>query len=130
MYTLLKRILLIAIVSALLSVPVFSNGSQSLSDVTSDHSDQSVATQPGEKSDPDPPPPCCRYRRGNVNGDALDQIDIADLVFLVSYSFNSGPEPPCFEEADVDATGGLDIADIVYLVEYMFAGGDSPVDCP
>ena len=75
---------------------------------------------------------CCDGIRGDINYDALDQIDIADLVYFVDYSFGNpqGPEPPCFEEADVDASASLDIADIVYLVSYMFNGGPAPVVCP
>ena len=72
---------------------------------------------------------CCVGIRGNVDYDALDQIDIADLVYFVSYSFSGGPAPDCFEEADVDISLGLDIGDIVFLVSYMFSGGEPPFDC-
>lgn len=77
-------------------------------------------------------PPCCTGIRGNVNGDVLDEIDISDLVYFVDYAFGSpsGPPPPCFEEADVDASLSLDIADIVYLVTYMFGSGPAPLPCP
>lgn len=75
-------------------------------------------------------PSCCIGSRGNVNGDPADQIDISDLVYLVDYSFNGGPAPPCFEEADVDASGEINIADIVYLVNYMFLGDFPPPACP
>lgn len=73
---------------------------------------------------------CCIDYRGNIDYDPSDVIDIADLVFFVSYSFDSGPEPECFEEADIDSSGELNIADIVYLVEYMFSGGPHPPGCP
>jgi len=76
---------------------------------------------------------CCRGIRGNVDGDAEDNIDISDLVYLVDFMFNDGPEPSCLEEADVDGGGGstpVDIADLVYLVDYMFNSGPLPVDCP
>ena len=75
---------------------------------------------------------CCQDIRGNVNDDAMDQTDIADLVYFVSYSFGSpqGPEPACFEEADVNASTSIDIADIVYLVNYMFGSGPEPLACP
>lgn len=72
---------------------------------------------------------CCLGVRGNVDFDTMDNIDIADLVYFVSYSFSGGPAPPCFEEADIDASTGLDIADIVYLVTYMFSGGAPPLAC-
>ena len=75
---------------------------------------------------------CCEGIRGNVDGDPSDQINIADLVYFVEYAFGnpSGPEPPCFEEADVDASEQLNIADIVYMVDYYFYGGPAPLPCP
>lgn len=75
---------------------------------------------------------CCVFIRGNVNNDPAEMIDIADLVFLVDYMFGtpSGPQPPCFEEADVDNSLTLDIADLVYLVDYMFGSGPAPLSCP
>ena len=72
---------------------------------------------------------CCIGIRGNIDGDSFDQIDIADLVFFVNYSFNEGPPPPCIEEADVDGNSMLDISDIVYLVNYMFSDGTAPANC-
>ncbi len=73
---------------------------------------------------------CCIGIRGNVDSDGGDAIDISDLVFLVDYMFNSGPEPPCLDEADIDGSGGIDISDLVFLVDYMFSGGPPPVACP
>ena len=67
---------------------------------------------------------------GDIDGSGTLPIDIADLVYLVDFMFNSGPEPPVMEAADVDASGGLiDIADLVYLVDYMFNEGPEPT-CP
>ena len=76
---------------------------------------------------------CLPPIRGNVDYDPGDAIDISDLVYLVDYMFNSGPEPPCLSESDIDASGGespIDISDLVYLVDYMFSGGPEPVECP
>ena len=72
---------------------------------------------------------CCVGDRGNIDGDPADGVDIGDLVYLVAYSFTSGPPPPCFEEADVDGSLGLDIGDLVYMVAYSFTGGPAPVSC-
>ena len=50
--------------------------------------------------------------------------DIADLNYLVSYMFKSGPEPLHMAAADVNGIeGGPDMSDLVYLVNYMFKGG-------
>ncbi len=64
---------------------------------------------------------------GCAHGDAnCDQaIDIADLVFLVEYSFSGGPAPDP-SGGDVDGNGTIDIGDLVYLAEYMFSGGPPP----
>ena len=73
---------------------------------------------------------CCLGQRGNVDGDAGDQITISDLVYLVDYMFTGGPAPPCFEEADIDGSGVIDINDLVHLVDFMFTFGFPPADCP
>ncbi len=73
---------------------------------------------------------CCVIR-GDVDHSGVLPIDIADLVYLVDYMFNSGPEPECFDEGDIDASGvePIDIADLVYLVDYMFNSGPEPGAC-
>jgi hypothetical protein len=83
---------------------------------------------------------CMGEIRGNVDYDPGDNIDISDLVYLVDYMFNQGPEPPCWEEANIDGSGpanppsdgqaDIDISDLVYLVDYMFTGGPPPAACP
>ena len=73
---------------------------------------------------------CCRWITGNVNNDLDDVIDISDLVYLVDFMFNGGPEPPCFDEANIDGLSTIDISDLVYLVDYMFQGGPTPPSCP
>lgn len=74
---------------------------------------------------------CCIGVTGNIDGDALEEINIADLVYMVTFMFQGGPEPPCMDEADVDGNGAFaDIADLVYLVDYMFQSGPEPADCP
>ncbi len=73
---------------------------------------------------------CLPPIRGNVDYDLGDAIDISDLVYLVDYMFTGGPEPPCFEEADMNGDSAIDISDLVYLVDFMFTGGPAPLDCP
>jgi PKD repeat protein len=74
---------------------------------------------------------CCTGIRGNVDGDPSDEINISDLVYLSSYMFGGGPEPPCLKEANAngDIFEQVDIEDLVYLVSYMFSGGPAPVVC-
>ena len=72
---------------------------------------------------------CIEPIRGNVDYNAEDTIDIADLVYLVNYMFNAGPPPQCDEEADLNGDSMIDIADLVYLTNYMFNGGPEPLPC-
>jgi len=86
---------------------------------------------------------CCEIRADVDHGGELEP-NIADLVYLVTYMFQGGPEPPCdepyspgcldhyFAEADIDGDGSCtpNIGDLVYLVSYMFQGGPPPVPCP
>ncbi len=62
---------------------------------------------------------------GDINFDCF--IDIADLVYMVAFMFQGGPEPPNFDSFDVNGDGSFDVGDLVYLVAYMFAGGPPPV---
>ncbi|MDH3935845.1 MAG: dockerin type I domain-containing protein, partial [candidate division Zixibacteria bacterium] len=55
---------------------------------------------------------------GDVNLDG--QIDIADLIYLIDYQFQSGPAPMILAGADMDKSGFLDISDLLILIDYMF----------
>jgi RHS repeat-associated protein len=59
---------------------------------------------------------------GDVNGDGV--VDPADLIYLVSYLFGSGPAP--VDLADSNGDGVVDALDIFYLSNYLFAGGPAP----
>ncbi len=75
---------------------------------------------------------CVDPIRGNVDGDGAENVNVADLTYLVNYLFNSGPPPPCPEEGNVDGDVGesINIADLTYLVAYLFRGGPAPPACP
>ncbi len=74
---------------------------------------------------------CCIAQRGNVDGDPDNQVNVADLTYLVAYLFQGGPEPPCMGEANVDGDPDeqVNVADLTYLVAYLFQGGSPPLDC-
>jgi len=78
------------------------------------------------------PAPCCVGIRGDAADPMDGVIDITDLVYLIDFMFRGGPEPPCFEEADVngDYADPLEITDLLYLIDYMYTGGPPPVACP
>ena len=68
--------------------------------------------------------------RGNVNGDGSDAIAVNDLTYLVAYIFQSGPNPPCPSEGDVNGNGSIAVNDLTYLVAYLFQSGPTPPTCP
>lgn len=77
--------------------------------------------------------PCLDCRRGNVDGDPGNEIDVSDLTYLVAYLFTGGPLPSCVEEGNVDGivgpAGPIDVSDLTYLVAYLFTGGSPPPPC-
>jgi len=62
--------------------------------------------------------------RGDV--DYTHQVDVADLVHMVNYSFNGGPPPVTQPSMDLNADSRLDVSDVVYMVQYQFFGGPPP----
>jgi hypothetical protein len=59
--------------------------------------------------------------------DHSHQINIVDLVFLVTYMFQNGPpaDPAFVMDLNGDCTAP-DIADLIHLVQYMFSEGCPP----
>jgi len=65
-----------------------------------------------------------------ICGDADNSggVDIDDIVYLIEYIFQSGPEPIPIESGDADCSGLEDIDDVVYLINYVFTSGFMPCD--
>lgn len=55
---------------------------------------------------------------GDVNGDG--RVDATDIVYLINYQFQAGPEPS--GSGDLNGDGFVNIADIFYLVNLVFVG--------
>jgi hypothetical protein len=74
---------------------------------------------------------CCQGIRGNVDNDPTQMINITDLIYLVMYMFQDGPDPECWAEANIDGDymGEINITDLIHLVKYMFQDGRTPVIC-
>ena len=70
-----------------------------------------------------------RYGAWYIPGDVdmSGSIDISDLLDLVDYMFQFGPQPVVLGACQMDGIAGIDIADLVYLVTYMFGGVPPPV---
>ncbi len=64
------------------------------------------------------------FVRGDPNNDGI--VNVADVIFMLNYLFQSGPKPPCFKSADVDNSDAVDLGDAVYLLNYTFIGGPPP----
>lgn len=67
------------------------------------------------------------YMVGDADGSG--EIDIDDVVYIISYIFTGGPEPvPVLDSGDANGSGDVDIDDVTYLIAYIFTGGPPPVD--
>ncbi len=64
------------------------------------------------------------YMRGDVNYD--QQINLGDVVYLVSYLYRNGPVPLPYFSGDVNGDAVINVADVIYLVNYLFRGGPPP----
>ena len=69
------------------------------------------------------------YICGNINGSSDGIINVSDLVYLISYSFQNGPDPVPYEAGDVNCSGNINVSDVVYMVNYMFGNPSGPVPC-
>jgi hypothetical protein len=74
---------------------------------------------------------CCIGSRGNVDNDPNDDVNVADLTYLVNFLFQGGPPPVCIPEANIDAdpSDQVNVADLTYLVNFLFQGGLPPPLC-
>jgi len=68
-------------------------------------------------------PYCCAIA-GDANDDS--NVDILDVVYLITYKYKSGVEPNCFYEGDANTDESIDILDIVYLISFKYKGGPQP----
>ena len=68
----------------------------------------------------------CSYLCGDCNYDL--EVNIADVVYLVSYVFRAGPAPNPMGAGEVNCDVDVNITDAVYLVNYLFRGGPPPQD--
>ncbi|MFZ5979436.1 MAG: hypothetical protein ACOYVF_02290, partial [Candidatus Zixiibacteriota bacterium] len=62
---------------------------------------------------------------GNCNNDPLDNVDISDITFIISYLYLNGPEPtnPILCDVNCSADGTIDISDITAIISYLYLNG-------
>ena len=80
-------------------------------------------------SNPDCPAVCFpvierNYVCGDANNDTM--VNVADLVYIINYVFQVGPEPFVYLAGDATCNGRVNIADAGYIMEYLFMGGPEP----
>jgi hypothetical protein len=61
---------------------------------------------------------------GGINGDC--RIDVADIIFLISYLYKDGHPPDPIERGDANCDGAVDIGDVIFLINYLFKDGPAP----
>ncbi|MEM7233974.1 MAG: FG-GAP-like repeat-containing protein, partial [Planctomycetota bacterium] len=64
------------------------------------------------------------FLRGDANADG--NVDISDSIFVLSYLFLGGSQPPCLSAADADDSGALDLTDGAFINLFLFLGGTTP----
>jgi hypothetical protein len=77
---------------------------------------------------------CCVGITGNVDGDALETVDVGDLTALISYLYLlPDTEPTCMREANIDgdSQGAVDLGDLTHLIAYLYISPNpEPAPCP
>lgn len=63
---------------------------------------------------------CCIGLTGNIDCDAGDGTDIADLAALIDYLYITFTPLCCPAEANTDGQPGVDIADLAALIDYLY----------
>ncbi len=64
--------------------------------------------------------PCCIGATGNVDCDAMGQVDVGDLTTLVDNLFINFTPLCCDAEANCDGIGGVDVGDLTALIHNLF----------
>ena len=65
------------------------------------------------------------FVRGDCDGDGRASGSVTDAVFLLTYNFMGGAEPPCMAACDANGDGQVSrsATDAVYMLAFSFLGG-------
>jgi hypothetical protein len=61
------------------------------------------------------------------DADGSGEVDIDDVVYLITYIFSGGAAPIPIDAGDADRSCNVDIDDAVYLIVYIFSSGPAPL---
>ncbi len=68
------------------------------------------------------------FLRGDCNGD--DSVNLADVIFGLTYLFAGGVPPQCLKACDTDDTGTVNLTDQIYFLNTLFVPGSPPIPPP
>jgi len=74
---------------------------------------------------------CCVGTTGNIDGDAMEQVNLTDLTVLVNHLFVTFEPLVCPEEANTsgDAAGDITLTDLTVMVNALFVTFEPLPDC-
>lgn len=61
-----------------------------------------------------------RFRRGDLEGSG--GVNLTDVLALLGYLFQHGPEPGCLKSGDANDDGRLNVLDAIAIVSHLFRG--------
>ena len=61
------------------------------------------------------------FIRGDANGDG--KVSFADANYILSYFYQDGARPVCYDAADANDDGRVDISDPIGTLRYLFLDG-------
>jgi M6 family metalloprotease-like protein len=64
------------------------------------------------------------FLHGDANGNG--EIDLGDVVYLITYQYKNGPAPNPLLTGDVTCDGLVNLGDVVYLITYLYRNGPPP----
>ncbi len=68
------------------------------------------------------------FVRGDCNSDS--SVNLADVIFGLTYLFGGGVPPECMKACDTDDTGNVNLTDEIYFLNTLFVPGSPPMPPP
>ncbi|MGE4619881.1 MAG: hypothetical protein AAEJ04_08765 [Planctomycetota bacterium] len=68
------------------------------------------------------------FVRGDCNSDTT--VNLADVIFGLTYLFAGGVPPQCMKSCDTDDSGNVNLADEIFFLNTLFVPGSPPMPPP
>ena len=62
----------------------------------------------------------------NGDVDCTGDLNLLDILFLIDFIYNEGPDPVSMKSADCDCSQTCNLLDILYLISYIYDDGPEP----